>query len=384
MNWNVGNHPNDATDESNLRSIFAYSGNRLDLLAMAETDRTNDSANKTAKAATAVFGGSYTSLITGPDGGGDYTGFVYNTATLTLVSQTTVSGITHPALRAQFRPVGTSGLEDLYVYAVHLQSGSSGSIRSQRAAQAAILRADADTLGTANVLFAGDFNWQGADEGSGTSAYRTFAAAGPGQAVDPTGQVGSWHANAAYKSLLTNDPGSNLDDRFDMQLTSGELLDGVGLDYKPGSYRVLGNNGSISVGGTVYDNASLPAGLASAFDSFSDHLPVLAAYRYDLPGDTDGDDDVDFNDFLKLQANFGTAASDFAHGNFNYDGVTDFNDFLILQSNFGRNLGSNAVAVTANEYAAVMAMSALNTNIPEPFGIALIGLGPLLLWRHRA
>ena len=59
--------------------------------------------------------------------------------------------------------------------------------------------------------------------------------------------------------------------------------------------------------------------------------------RYTLYGDADLNGKVDFNDFLRLQSNFGTAAAGFAKGNFNYDSTTDFNDFLLLQSNFGMN-----------------------------------------------
>ena len=57
--------------------------------------------------------------------------------------------------------------------------------------------------------------------------------------------------------------------------------------------------------------------------------------RTTLYGDANLNGSVDFNDFLAVQNNFGSAAIGFGQGNFNYDGATDFNDFLLLQNSFG-------------------------------------------------
>ena len=70
-------------------------------------------------------------------------------------------------VRGQFRPVGTTGKFDFYVYAVHLKSGSSGSDKTARATEAANLRANADALGDGvNIIYAGDFNMLGSSEGA--------------------------------------------------------------------------------------------------------------------------------------------------------------------------------------------------------------------------
>lgn len=286
-NWNMGNLPNAPADQTNLATVFGYMGSigggPLDVLAMIETDTT--SAVDTTNVAKSAFGTqNYTSLVTAADGGGDRTGFVYNTSTLQLVNSTTVTGITHPSLRAQFRPVGTTGAEDFYYYAVHLQSGSTTAIKNQRVAQAQLLRADADALGTANVIFGGDFNWQKADDVSaGVGAYRTFSASGNGQVSDPINKVGDWRDNAAYKQWHTNDPGANMDDRFDMQLISGELTDGVGLEYVADSYGVVGNNGTHALGGTILTGTGAPPNVLTALYNFSDHLPVMASYSFSVP-----------------------------------------------------------------------------------------------------
>ena len=59
---------------------------------------------------------------------------------------------------------------------------------------------------------------------------------------------------------------------------------------------------------------------------------IFGTYR----GDSDLDGDVDFNDFLNLAANFGTAGgASWAQGDFDSDCDVDFLDFLVFSQNFG-------------------------------------------------
>ena len=55
-----------------------------------------------------------------------------------------------------------------------------------------------------------------------------------------------------------------------------------------------------------------------------------------LPGDADGDQDVDFKDFLILAQNFGRDDATVADGDFNEDSIVNFQDFVILAENFGQ------------------------------------------------
>ena len=55
-----------------------------------------------------------------------------------------------------------------------------------------------------------------------------------------------------------------------------------------------------------------------------------------LPGDTDLDGKVEFDDFLKLARSFG-AEGGWADGNFSADPLVDFQDFLALARNFGES-----------------------------------------------
>ena len=53
-------------------------------------------------------------------------------------------------------------------------------------------------------------------------------------------------------------------------------------------------------------------------------------------GDTNGDGQVDFDDFLNLSANFGETDATREDGDLNADTVVDFDDFLILSRQFGK------------------------------------------------
>jgi len=58
--------------------------------------------------------------------------------------------------------------------------------------------------------------------------------------------------------------------------------------------------------------------------------------RIRLPGDADGDGDVDLGDFLAMKQSFGVPqGATPADGDFNGDGAVDLKDFVILKQNFG-------------------------------------------------
>ncbi len=289
--WNVANLPNTNKETNRLKTVLNYIGTfapagsaqALDILALQETDTT--SIATTATAANSVYGvSSYTYAASSPDGAGDRTGFVYNSATVSLTSSVELSdGLTHNILRGRFRPVGTSGSYDFDLYSVHLKSGDTTADEQTRVSEAQQLRADADALGSANVIFSGDFNWNSADElgpDPTVSAWDVFAAAGNGQVADPVNAVGNWRDNAAFKLWHTQDPKSAMDDRFDMQLISGELQDGSGLEYVAGSYSVIANNGTHTLNGKITTGSGATSAVRSALAAFSDHLPVIADYFY--------------------------------------------------------------------------------------------------------
>lgn len=184
--------------------------------------------------------------------------------------------LTHHVLRGKFRPDGTLGESDFYVYSVHLKSGSTGSDATQRGVEAGLLRDDVDALGEgANVLMVGDFNMQGSSE----VAFTQLVAAGTGQLFDVAGAPGEWNDNPSFKSLHKQDPGASMDDRFDLQFASGELFDDMGLEYVDSSFHVFGNDGSHTLNDLITTGTGASPAVLSALVNASDHLPIVADYE---------------------------------------------------------------------------------------------------------
>ncbi len=93
-----------------------------------------------------------------------------------------------------------------------------------------------------------------------------------------------------------------------------------------------------------------------------------------LPGDADGDGDVDLADFTILRNNFGVdMGATVMTGDFNGDGTVDLADFTILRNNFGTTSDSDIAAIDA-WYASV---------VPEPTTLGLAGVAGLGLLRRR-
>ena len=144
-----------------------------------------------------------------------------------------------------------------------------------------------------NVIYVGDLNLYSNAE----AAYNTLIAAGNGQATDPLG-TGSW-AGVSNASKHTQSPATvaayggqvtgGVDDRFDFQLVSGELNDGIGIDLVASSYHTFANNGStynlaINAGSNTWawnpvsGSPVTRTSLLNALASVTDHLPVVADY----------------------------------------------------------------------------------------------------------
>ena len=83
----------------------------------------------------------------------------------------------------------------------------------------------------------------------------------------------------------------------------------------------------------------------------SDGRDAVLADLNSLPGDLNGDAEVNFEDFLILSANFGQSGT-YVEGNIDLENGVDFADFLALSANFG----------------ATPPMS----TVPEPKGIAVV------------
>ncbi len=173
---------------------------------------------------------------------------------------------------------------------------------------------NADALGQGTeILYVGDYNIDSSSEGM----YTTLLSPGNGQAFDPINMPGMWNVNAAFKGIHTQstrtadlgDGGATggMDDRFDFVLHSQEVggsgiaSNGIGLEYRPGSYRAFGNdnthafNGAITSGAGIYSST-----VRTALMNASDHLPIVVDYDIMIP-------DVTFTSVAQSGAENGAA-----------------------------------------------------------------------------
>ena len=296
VDWNTFNNPNDAADEANFETILAAIGNediagntqRLDVLAVQETDPDIPAANNSIGKVEAILDNlypstDYASVASTVDGGGDSTGFVYDTSTVSLLESTEIlpGSVTHKILRGKFRPESTLGESDFYVYSIHLKSGDSNQEEDARASEALALRADADSLGEgAHVLFVGDFNMHSSSDG----AYTNLVAAGAAHLQDLAGPgaIGNWLDNPDFVHLHTQDARvgfSGMDDRFDIMFGTDEFFDGTGLEFVDDSFHVFGNDGSHMLNGDITTGSGADPAVLTALAEASDHLPIVAEFE---------------------------------------------------------------------------------------------------------
>ena len=280
----------------------------MDVLALQEVQRQATTTQAVVNILNGIYGpGVYArGTMDGATTGGGTQGLVYNTQTLQLLGEARIgtastSGQPRQALRYHLRPVGTDGSADFFVYNSHFKAINDAPSRNRRLVEAQALRADADALGPgANVFFVGDFNMYTSNE----PAYQHLLGGGDGQAFDPINRPGNWHAGSSFRDVFTQAPainpplgltGGGIDDRFDFQLITDELLDSWGLDYRSGTYHTFGVNGSLPVNAAVNDPRNtalldLPNRLEilEMLTQVSDHLPVIADYVISFGGNRPG------------------------------------------------------------------------------------------------
>ena len=294
--WNTANRPNNVTDDANFQTVFEAIGNDgvqgnvlpPSIVALQETDNEQAGGNSIARVESILESlypsTNYSRAASRLDTGGDANGFVYDDDLFDLVSTSVVeetpgmaTPFAHNIFRGQFRPEGTDGQNDFYLYSTHLKAGSSDTVR--RTAEANAIRVDIDALGpNQEIIVLGDFNITSSNEG----AYVNFLSSGNGQLFDPIDQPGNWNNNPAFTSIHTQNPEVNgpggLDSRFDFQLGSAAIFDDTGLQYIEGSYNAFGNDGSHTFNSDITTGTGFTPEILKALAEASDHLPVVADY----------------------------------------------------------------------------------------------------------
>lgn len=301
VSWNTANGPDNSAEDALFRTVFEAIGNETlegnarapSIVALQETDTAQFGGNSIARIDAILESlypnSNYQTAASPLDTGDDANGFVYDASIFDLVSTRVVDEIgsmqafAHNILRGHFRPIGTSGSRDFYIYSTHLKAGSTGVDSARRGNEAAAIRADIDALGpNRDVLVVGDFNISGSSE----TAYRNFLSDGNGQLFDPIDAPGEWKNNPAYVDIHTQNPAiggaGGMDDRFDFQLGTAAVFDGEGLQFVDGTYRAFGNNGTHVFNSDITTGSGASAEVLLALANASDHLPVIADYEIDI------------------------------------------------------------------------------------------------------
>lgn len=301
VSWNTANGPDNATEDAWFRTVFAAIGAEAvggrtlppAIVALQETDTAAFGGNSIARVDAILESlyptRNYRTAASPLDTGDDANGFVFDSGIFDLVDTHVVDELgsmqafAHNILRGQFRPIGTGGSQDFFIYSTHLKAGSNGGDASRRANEAAAIRADIDALGpNQDVLVVGDFNISGSSE----QAYRNFLSSGNGQLFDPIDTPGDWKNNPAFVGIHTQNPAINgpggMDDRFDFQLATAAVFDDERLQYLEDTYRAFGNNGTHRFNSDITTGTGATPNVLTALAAASDHLPVIADYEIEL------------------------------------------------------------------------------------------------------
>lgn len=199
---------------------------------------------------------------------------------------------------------GSSGVE-FRVYGVHFQASSGSSNYTERGAEAAALRTYLNDLdGGIHFVVAGDFNFYSSNTSGSYQepGYNTLIEVGSdssGRVFDPIDSPGTWHNGTGFAEIHTQSPransfgagvGGGMDDRFDFILASTQVMnDTYEMTYVEDSYSAFGNDGQRCCNGSINSdpaNSAVSADVADALYYASDHIPVVATFRFP-PGETD-------------------------------------------------------------------------------------------------
>jgi endonuclease/exonuclease/phosphatase family metal-dependent hydrolase len=278
----------------------------IDVLLLQEQDGPTGDTQAIVNILNGIYGAgvyAHGNRLVGSTSSNDRQTIIYNTNTIqplalsdeVLVGNT--SSQPRQAIRYRLQPVGYDSSAQFYAFNSHYKAGDDSASEAQRLVEANAIRNSADALpDNSHVIYSGDHNFYRSTD----DAFERLTSAGDGQAIDPINRIGNWNNSPSFADVHTQAPCATgcpanftvggLDDRFDFQLLTAELLDNEGLSYIPGSYYAFGNNGSLPCCNSNINNAAntvtfpgvtsfTKSQILNALFTASDHLPVVADYQ---------------------------------------------------------------------------------------------------------
>lgn len=318
--WNITQYWGGSSSDIVNALYGEYQGRALDpdlivlqeIMSASAVGEIVDALN--AEVGTGIWDADYV----GSDPGYEGMTLLYRTDKLVFRGSTVISqggGPPNPprdTVRCKFFPRGYQlGTMTLVVYNSHMKAGTSGSDMDRRLLEAERIRDDAEGFGAnAYKILGADLNIRYSSE----AAYQELVesqADNTGRFFDPVNSPGTWNNNYTYRFLHSQDPVSQMDDRYDQILISENLIDGVGLDYLGNatvpfststwndanhSYRTWGNDGStynsaLRTTGNTMVGQSIAQSIKS-LASGGGHVPVYLDLQ--LPALVGADETLDF------------------------------------------------------------------------------------------
>ncbi|NOZ75369.1 MAG: hypothetical protein GXO90_08345, partial [FCB group bacterium] len=285
MSYNVLNYSgNDATKESALRTVIGEADPDLlmaeELVGQNGYDRFLTNVLNYSQAGL-FTGAPFTNMTADQD-----IGLYYKPDLFTFVSTNVINITDNYGLRdaVEFVLVHNSSGVEIRFYGIHLKASSGSDNEALRAGEATILRNYLDTMPAgSNFLVIGDFNFYHSGE-AGFQILVDSTADNDGRLFDPVNRIGYWHNNSAFADVHTQSPRASfggMDDRFDWIFASGAILEPNLCNYISGTYQAFGNDGNhFNMGINEGTNTAVPANVADALVTASDHIPVLADFEF--------------------------------------------------------------------------------------------------------
>jgi hypothetical protein len=179
-----------------------------------------------------------------------------------------------------------------------MKAGPEDTDLARRLIEARKIRDNSETLPAGwSFILGGDFNIGDSTE----AAYVELIGSqsnNRGRFFDPIHTPGDWNNHSAFRFVHTQDPATQMDDRFDQLLVSADLVDGSGLDYLGNStlpyststwndpnhsYRAWGNDGgNYNNPLRTTDNTMVGPAIAQAIITLAGgqgHIPVFLDLR---------------------------------------------------------------------------------------------------------
>ncbi len=176
----------------------------------------------------------------------------------------------------------------LYLYEAHLKASPGSTNKAKRLAEVTkFIQHVNNKPNIENIFFGGDFNFYSATE----PAYDSLINTGLFPLNDVL-EAGSWHDNSNFaqihsqstrKSQFGGGASGGIDDRFDFMLYSSDIISDLhGIEYIPGTYHSVGNDGN-HFNMSINDeptNESVPDSVLQALYFMSDHLPIASDFIF--------------------------------------------------------------------------------------------------------